>query len=117
MIVYPRGVLGSLVLTRIHGSAAYKAIIPSILSTIILIVINYQGDNPNSFVDTRWFEHPYPIASLIVAFTFLLTFKCSFSYNRVSYTTFRTSSYSCGRLINFTFKVLGSSDIDSNHAF
>lgn len=81
MLTVRDGFLGFRLLARVHGSAAYKAFIPSLVSTGILLILHYVVDLPNS-VDDRWFGHPYPLASVVVAFTFLLTFKCSFSYNR-----------------------------------
>lgn len=37
---------------------------------------------PDVYGDDNIFDHPYPIGALIVAFTFLLSFKANFSYNR-----------------------------------
>ena len=84
MIVYGGGVLGFGVLFRVHGSAAYKAILPSIFSTCILLAFEFGLGRVHSEEGLNWFGHPYPLASLIVAFTFLLTFKCTYAYNRVS---------------------------------
>lgn len=69
-------------LFRINGSALYRAIFPSIFSTGILVAVELTSDDPSSDFAERWFQHPYPIACMMVAFTFLLTFKLSFSYNR-----------------------------------
>ncbi len=69
-------------LFRVHGSALHRAIIPSLLSTAILLTLEYYSYEPTPDDIDRWFTHPYPIACLMAAFTFLLTFKCSFSYNR-----------------------------------
>ncbi len=69
-------------LFRINGSALYRAIFPSIFSTGILGVVHFTSDDPSSDFEERWFHHPYPIACMMVAFTFLLTFKLNFSYNR-----------------------------------
>jgi len=81
MLTVNDGFLGIRLLARIHGSAAYKAFIPSLVSTGLLLILHFVFELPSS-ADDRWFGHPYPLASVVVAFTFLLTFKCSFSYNR-----------------------------------
>ena len=83
MITYHQGKFVFLrSLFRVHGSALHRAIVPSLLSTAVLLVLEYTSYYPAPDYDHRWFTHPYPIACLLAAFTFLLTFKCSFSYNR-----------------------------------
>lgn len=67
------------VLLRFHGSAAYKALTPALLSSAVYLILFYTT---NLHVEANIFDHPYPMAALIVAFTFLLTFKANFSYNR-----------------------------------
>jgi hypothetical protein len=69
-------------LLRVHGSALYRALVPSLFSSGILLVLEFTSDEPSYEVASRWIQHPYPITCMMVAFTFLLTFKCSFSYNR-----------------------------------
>mmetsp|Transcript_19275 Transcript_19275/g.44901 ORF Transcript_19275/g.44901 Transcript_19275/m.44901 type:complete len:94 (+) Transcript_19275:17-298(+) len=78
MIKYQGGAFGFLILLRLHGSAAFKSLTPAVLSTAIFIIIWNTTDLENE----RLLVHPYPMAALMVAFTFLLTFKASFSYNR-----------------------------------
>lgn len=82
MIVYLQGKGIFTTLFRIHGSALYKGIIPASFSTCILLLLAYTCDDISYNIEERWFTHPYPIAAMIAAFTFLLTFKLSFSYNR-----------------------------------
>ena len=82
MIIYGRGTPTLDVIFRVHGSALYKAFIPSMCSTGILLVMHYLLESPDPELDP-WFSHPYPIAAMLGAFTFLLTFKGTFSYNRV----------------------------------
>eukprot|EP00549_Striatella_unipunctata_P011819 CAMPEP_0118725822 /NCGR_PEP_ID=MMETSP0800-20121206/33354_1 /TAXON_ID=210618 ORGANISM="Striatella unipunctata, Strain CCMP2910" /NCGR_SAMPLE_ID=MMETSP0800 /ASSEMBLY_ACC=CAM_ASM_000638 /LENGTH=434 /DNA_ID=CAMNT_0006634565 /DNA_START=31 /DNA_END=1335 /DNA_ORIENTATION=+ len=77
MIVYRHGTYGIAILFRLHGSAASKACIPALGSTAVFIAYHYGlGDD--------WFPlaHPYPATALVVVFTFLLSFKASFSYGR-----------------------------------
>ena len=82
MIIYKQGSGLYQTLFRVHGSALYKGIVPALLSTLFLLILEFASDEPNHDIDTRWFSHPYPIAAMVAFFTFLLTFKCSFSYNR-----------------------------------
>ena len=82
MIDYGHGIQIYETLFRVDGSALYKGVIPALLSTVILLILEFFAEEPTHELETRWFAHPYPIASMISAFTFLLTFKCSFSYNR-----------------------------------
>jgi len=84
MIIYNEShdFFGLKILSRIHGSAAYKSFVPSLVSSGFLLLIHFFLEEPNSNGNERWFGHPYPLSSMVVAFTFLLTFKCSFSYNR-----------------------------------
>lgn len=82
MIVYRHGSQIYQTLFRVHGSALYKGGAPAVVSTVFLLVLEYCFDDPNSEIEERWFTHPYPIAAMIAMFTFLLTFKTSFSYNR-----------------------------------
>lgn len=82
MIVYGHGSKIYQTLFRVHGSALYKGTVPALISTSILLILEFLSEEPTHETDLRWFAHPYPIASMIAAFTFLLSFKCSFSYNR-----------------------------------
>jgi len=75
MITVSDGFFGIGLLTRVHGSAAYKAFIPSLISTSLLLTLHFAVQAPSSDIEDRWFGHPYPLASIVVAFTFLLTFK------------------------------------------
>lgn len=84
MIQYAKkGFFGFNIIFRLHGSAAFKALTPALLSTGIYFIIYYAGDlDIDDNASWRWFDHPYPLGALMAAFTFLLTFKASFSYNR-----------------------------------
>ena len=75
MIVYEGGGLGDFqVLTRIHGSAAYKAFPLAVVSTGILFGYGYidfagQQDFVEKMSSTeRVVEHPYPIGVFIAFF-------------------------------------------------
>ena len=78
MIKYNAGMYGLQVLTRLHGSAAYKALTPAVISTVVFVIFY-------SIIDVNFHElteQSYPFSALVVAFTFLLTFKANFSYQR-----------------------------------
>jgi Bestrophin, RFP-TM, chloride channel len=62
------------------GSAVYKSFFPCLLTSIIYIAlfkyVHLQGQGHALFL------HPYPMAAIISALTFLLAFRANFSYNR-----------------------------------
>jgi len=78
MIKYNSGSYGFSVLLRIHGSAVYKSLLPSLISSAIYIALFETIDLHNN----QLFLHPYPMGALISALTFLLAFRANFSYNR-----------------------------------
>jgi len=83
MIVYGRSAYGLGLIFRLHGSAAFKALIPAQISTGIYYIIYFCNDsNVDENLKENWLDHPYPFTVLIMAFTFVLTFKASFSYSR-----------------------------------
>jgi len=82
MIRYYNGLFGLWMMFRLHGSAAFRALIPSSISVAILLGIFYGGDVLLMPRNDDWLSHPYAIGAMMVAFTFLLTFKNTFSYNR-----------------------------------
>jgi len=55
--------------------------VPAIVSTIFYFLI-YEIFDWEKIDEGSWFIHPYPMSMVLVVFTFLLTFKTSFSYNR-----------------------------------
>ncbi|KAL3796753.1 hypothetical protein HJC23_010900 [Cyclotella cryptica] len=72
----------------VNGSAAYKSILYSLVSTVLYYFMDlyYEED----LQDDEKLTHPYTIAALVAAFIFLLSSKVTFSYNRVRW---RTESY------------------------
>ena len=92
MIPYEGGLFNIHLLFRVHGSAVYKAVIPSLLSTILYLLIYffYPRADEISISDTDdqyAFNDPYAIAVFIGIFIFLLTFRVNYSYNRFSEAT------------------------------
>jgi hypothetical protein len=101
MIVYESGGIASDLhnLTRLHGSAAYKVIIPAFLSTLVLLLYDYiqayerrndllagfASAETDKFGETKgvdWIVHPYAIGAFVSFFSFLLTFRLNFAYGR-----------------------------------
>ena len=83
MIKYYGGSFGLEIIIRLHGSAVFKSITPALLSSLIYLILFHATElNTDAILVS-----PYPIGALMVAFSFLLTFKMSFSYDRVSLTT------------------------------
>jgi predicted membrane chloride channel (bestrophin family) len=78
MIKYYGGAYGLQILLRLHGSAVFKSLTPALLSTAIYFILWHTYWES----DTDVLGNPYPMGTLMVAFSFLLTFKMSFSYNR-----------------------------------
>jgi predicted membrane chloride channel (bestrophin family) len=87
MITYESDFFGFKILLQVHGSAVYRAVVPALLSTLLLVVVAsawpnshwYSNDNENDQGQTL---HPYTITIYVNAFSLLLTFRLNFSYQR-----------------------------------
>lgn len=77
MITYESGTFGLTLLRRTHGSALYKAILPSLISTLCAGIYNKyrKSDQPVA-------QHAYTIAVLVIFFSLLLTFRLNYAYQR-----------------------------------
>ena len=65
MIVYDTGTVGVVVgLTRFHGSAAYKVVLPALISTVFLYGLYELYDRDMESI----LRNPYPIGSFVVFF-------------------------------------------------
>ena len=84
MITYDNSLFGINVLCRIHGSAAYKACIPALFSSaLILIYIKISDNQISENNDHRLVgSHPYTVGSFVAFFSFLLTFRLNYAYQR-----------------------------------
>jgi len=83
MIPYNTGPLALFDLLRVRGSAIYKTILPSLISTGILVGLEATADFHNTLVNTRqWMGHPYVLGAFVAFFSFLLTFRLNFAYGR-----------------------------------
>ena len=81
MIIYNESWFGLLTLMRFRGSAVAKALSLTLVSTAAMIAAYYVGGSDlDDYVSV---EHPYAIGVMMAAFTFLLTFRANFAYNRV----------------------------------
>lgn len=79
MIVYQSGMFGIWNLFRMHGSPVYKVALPTIGSTAFLLFLAYVD---TEFDRKRDIQHPYPLTAFIGFFSFLLTFRLNFAYQR-----------------------------------
>ena len=80
MIKYNSGSYGFSILFRFHGSAVFKSLLPSLISSAIYLALDHTVDLQEE--GNVLFLHPYPMGALISALTFLLAFRANFSYNR-----------------------------------
>ena len=77
MIPYVNSSFGLRILARANGSALYKSMFPTLISTIIYITLVFTiGDM--ELEDEIIFIHPYPMQALVTAFTFLLVFRANY---------------------------------------
>ena len=79
MIVYQSGMFGIWNLFRMHGSPVYKVALPTLGSTVFLLFLAYVD---TEFDRQRDIQHPYPLTAFIGFFSFLLTFRLNFAYQR-----------------------------------
>ena len=83
MILYEQGLFGLRNLTRVHGSAVYKVIFPSVFSTGMLLIYNHAAfEEAWKRGDEHVFQHPYAVGAFVGFFSFLLTFRLNFAYGR-----------------------------------
>jgi hypothetical protein len=73
MIKYNTGSFGFGLLFRLHGSAVFRSLVPSVISSCIYILLYHTTDLEDP--DEELLLHPYAIGALISALTFLLAFR------------------------------------------
>lgn len=78
MIIDDQGIFGWKGLSRIHGSAVYKTVLPALLSTSVLVVYNIHRQSAANKV----VQDPLTIGALISFFSFSLTFRLNYAYQR-----------------------------------
>ena len=77
MITYHRSPFGLNILSRISGSATYRAMAPGSIAVLILIFIRVYSPERDDEV-----EHPYAFGILVTSITFLLVFRVQQAYAR-----------------------------------
>jgi len=83
MITYEGTLFNTHLLFRIHGSAVYKAIFPTFVSTAFYFAVRYNYPNAGEIPNKKeFFQHPYAIAVVLGAYTFMLAFRVTHSYSR-----------------------------------
>jgi len=81
MITYSKGAYGLNLLSRVHGSAVYKAVIPGFIS--MLIYFAYQLIYGGSTDPIENLDHPYVIGVIVTSVSFIIIFRTNNSYQRV----------------------------------
>ena len=85
MITYDRSAFGLNLVFRVHGSAAYRAVIPGALSVVVLLLIRYFRNGDGTFDSDHAdndLQHPYAVGILVASTTFLIVFRANQGYNR-----------------------------------
>ncbi|CAB9506660.1 Bestrophin, RFP-TM, chloride channel [Seminavis robusta] len=87
MIVYENSLFGFSLIFRVHGSALWKACVPALCSTAGILIyhalfIDWDVLQRGQGRHTGPFDHPYPITCYVAFFSFLLTFRLNFAYQR-----------------------------------
>lgn len=83
MITYEGTLFNIHLLFRIHGSAVYKAIVPTFVSTAFYFAVRYNYPNAGEIPTKKeFFQHPYAIGVVMGAYTFMLAFRVTHSYSR-----------------------------------
>lgn len=81
MIEYYKDVFGTRQLLRVHGSAAYKAVLPALFSAIVYTLWYAFGSRKRQDEAT---DHPYAYTALVTSVTFIIVFRANYGYQRVS---------------------------------
>jgi predicted membrane chloride channel (bestrophin family) len=86
MITYDRSAFGLNLILRVHGSAAYRGVVPGLLSIVVLLLIRYFRNGDGTFTgenrDDNDLQHPYAVGILVASITFLIVFRANQGYNR-----------------------------------
>jgi len=82
MIEYSKSCFGINLMTRVHGSAMYKAIIPSLASVGVFLVIRFYFRTGLLHSDGDLLDHPYAVGVLVSSVTFLIAFRANYGYQR-----------------------------------
>jgi hypothetical protein len=79
MITYNRSAFGLNLIFRVHGSAVYRSIIPSVVAVACFFLIRDWSDRTSRDGELG---HPYAIGVLVSSTTFLVVFRLNQGYSR-----------------------------------
>jgi predicted membrane chloride channel (bestrophin family) len=82
MIVYSSDYFGLLTLLNLNGSAAYRAFLPALFSTVMLVVYKFTWGGGLEGSALNLTAHPYVITIYVMAFSLVLNFRLNYSYQR-----------------------------------
>jgi predicted membrane chloride channel (bestrophin family) len=82
MIVYSSDYFGLLTLLNLNGSAAYRAFLPALFSTMTLVVYKFAWGEGQMGSTLGLTVHPYVITIYVLAFSLVLNFRLNYSYQR-----------------------------------
>ena len=79
MITYNRHAFGLNLIFRVHGSAVYRSIVPSLVAVGFFFLIRKYSDTKDFGEEIG---HPYAIGVLVASTTFLIVFRANQGYSR-----------------------------------
>lgn len=82
MIVYSSDYFGLLTLLNLNGSAAYRAFLPALFSTAMLVSYKFTWGDHEFGSEMDLTVHPYVITIYVMAFSLVLNFRLNYSYQR-----------------------------------
>lgn len=85
MITYDRSAFGLNLIFRVHGSAVYRSVLPSLFSVAIYCLAHFRyqaGWFPYHEEQEQDSGHPYAFGVLVSSITFLIVFRASQGYAR-----------------------------------
>lgn len=82
MITYNRSAFGLNLIFRIHGSAVYRSVFPSLFSVSLYFLVHFRYQAGLSYQEQQDLGHPYAIGVLVSSITFLIVFRASQGYAR-----------------------------------
>ena len=114
MITYKTSNFGFNLILRVHGSAVWKAFLPALFSTgvlpLYLYLAGWEVEKNTIYNDNKFMDHPYVIGAFIAFFSFLLSFRLNYAYQRVSFNRCRpwlVHLITIPQVSPLAFKVLG----------
>lgn len=82
MITYNRSAFGLNLIFRVHGSAVYRSVLPSLFGVAVYFLVHYRYQVGAPFAEKQDLGHPYAIGVLVSSVTFLIVFRASQGYAR-----------------------------------